>query len=186
MTDLEKLTMRTAIDLVSWQEAAWNKRGGIVVENVPGDPGGETYLGIDRRDNPNFDFANPTPEKGWADYEAEWQEHNYGLLPPDIAICVFSAGVNLGDATAIQILQRVCGVETDGVIGPITAAAARKVTVRMFCFAWEHHYRTLGPALVERFLKGWLDRVAHAEDWAGVVKFYQSAPQCSAYNRMAI
>ena len=173
MTDLEKLTMRTAIDLVSWQEAAWNKHGGIVVENVPGDPGGDTYLGIDKRDNPGFDFNNTTPEKGWADYEAEWQEHNYGLLPPALAVCVFSAGVNRGHVTAIKILQGAAGVEQDGLIGPLTAASARSISVKSFCDAWERHYHSLIPTLEHRFIKGWDARVEQAELMAGVVKFYE-------------
>lgn len=56
--------------------------------------------------------------------EDYWTPCGCDILPPALAFAVFDMAVNSGTWNAKLTLQRALGVKTDGVIGPLTAAAA--------------------------------------------------------------
>lgn len=54
-----------------------------------------------------------------------WDAVRADELPNGIDYLVFDAGVNTGPARAIRFLQSCVGVPVDGVLGPVTLAAAK-------------------------------------------------------------
>jgi len=118
------------------------------------DSGGETYMGITRRDFPNWDgwtILDAIPVKAKrSDETAEkltplvkkfyWDEFyapmNISLFKsPKVCFEVFDTGVNMGKVTAAQFLQRVGNVlmigtplKVDGKIGKKTAEVINELT----------------------------------------------------------
>lgn len=154
-------TFDKALELVLEHE------GGYV--DHPDDPGGRTIYGISERSHPDAWRAGiPTREQAAAIYRRDyWDRCGCDRLPPAVAVIVFDAAVNQGAAWAAKTLQRVLGVAQDGVIGPVTAAAAARnpaATVAAFSAARLRHYaslRTFGT-----FGKGWSFRLAAVTDSA--------------------
>lgn len=100
--------------------------GGYV--NDPHDPGGETKFGITRRQYPHEDIAGLTIDRAKEIYRRDyWQAVHGDDLPWPLALLVFDGAVNQGVGGAIRSLQRTLGVEVDGVLGPVTLAAAAGV-----------------------------------------------------------
>ena len=92
----------------------------------PQDPGGETKHGISRRSYPRENIAEMTIERARVIYERDfWVAAKCDEMPDRLAIEVFDASVNSGIPQASRWLQRSLGVADDGVIGPVTLAAAR-------------------------------------------------------------
>jgi lysozyme family protein len=82
--------------------------------------------------------------------------------------CVFDCAVNSGPKQAIVFLQRILGVDDDGVIGPVTLAAVkREKAVDLI-----EDYSDLRLRFLEKlkayavFGKGWTRRVNAVEDFA--------------------
>jgi lysozyme family protein len=99
--------------------------GGYV--NHPQDPGGETKFGISKRAYPHLDIPSLTLEQAAKIYRADyWRPLRCADLPWPVAIVLFDGGVNSGVGTAAKLLQLCLGVKADGVIGPVTLAAAAK------------------------------------------------------------
>jgi len=119
------------------------REGGFV--NHPLDPGGATNRGITRatlarvRGRPVSvaEIMALSEAEAAAIYRARYWEAVAGdALPDGIAIAVFDSAVNSGPGRAARLLQRALGVRDDGIIGPMTVAAARgsdeAATIRTF------------------------------------------------------
>lgn len=147
---------------------------GGYVDN-PADPGGETNFGICKRDYPDLDIAALTRPQAIAIYYRDWwQRYRYADLPGPIAAKLFDLAVNVGPDHAGKCLQRAlraCGrrMIEDGVVGPVTAAAARAANQLALLAALRSeaagYYRTLAalergrrPGGDREFLEGWLNR----------------------------
>lgn len=108
-----------------WQLASdWilQTEGGYV--NDPADPGGETKYGISKKAYPNVDIKNLTLDKAREIYRRDyWTACRCDDLPQRVALAVFDGAVNMGVKTSVKILQLCVGVETDGVLGPVTLKA---------------------------------------------------------------
>jgi lysozyme family protein len=107
--------------------------GGFVEH--PDDPGGATKFGITGRTLARFRGTKVTREAVMAltrDKAGEvyrtlyWDAISGDHLPAGIDYAVFDAAVNSGVRQATLWLQRALGVTADGVIGPVTLAAAQK------------------------------------------------------------
>ncbi|ARL25502.1 glycoside hydrolase family 108 protein [Burkholderia pseudomallei] len=97
--------------------------------NDPTDPGGETKYGISKRAYPNADIANMTLTGAQALYEADyWRACSCDQMPWPLCLFVFDCAVNQGQPIARVILQRTLGVSADGVVGPVTLAAANRMS----------------------------------------------------------
>lgn len=106
--------------------------------------------------------------------EGYWAPSRAGEMPAPVALLVFDAAVNHGLGRqawrAPSILQRALdalGVlrgGVDGVIGPKTIAATYEADalalIAELAAQRAYTYANLRPALVERFLLGWLRRVS--------------------------
>lgn len=90
------------------------------------DRGGLTRWGISSRANPDVNVRTLTRDQAVAIYrERYWRAVRGDELPPGLALVVFDAAVNQGAPTACRMLQAALGVTGDGVIGPVTLAAAK-------------------------------------------------------------
>lgn len=144
--------------------------GGYV--NHPNDPGGETKFGISKRSYPDLDIANLTEEDAAEIYKRDfWDRNEVEELPPHVRYIYFDMTVNHGPRNAARILQRAAKVKDDGMVGPVTRAAARRVTVYEIGESrWDFFERIMkrNPKL-ESFRRGWQNRnskvVARAVNW---------------------
>lgn len=148
---------------------------GRVLENVSGDPGGETFWGISRKFNPNWagwaiiDSLGPNdntlPALVAQLYKAEyWDKNLIGLFDSQqLSAQVFDAVVNLG-GQAIEALQKLVNVTPDGNIGAISLSAinaqTESVIVEAFINWRKSHYQSIVEAdpSKQKFLQGWLSR----------------------------
>lgn len=134
--------------------------GGYV--NDPRDPGGETNFGISKRAHPREDIKNLTRERAIEIYKASyWDSNRCDELPPALAVAVFDAAVNQGGSIAILLMQRALGVTADGVIGPVTLAAAAKADEEdavIELLGWRLH-RYAHTRNSSTFMRGWSNRV---------------------------
>lgn len=114
-------------------EIVLRKEGGFV--NHPGDPGGATNLGITRRTLSGWrgraasvaDVRALTPAEVAPIYRARyWDLCRCTELPHGLDLIVFDCAVNQGPGRAKRLLQRSLGVAEDGILGPVTMAAARE------------------------------------------------------------
>lgn len=100
----------------------------------PSDPGGATNHGITRatlaawrgRAVSKAEVRALTRAEAAAIYRARyWDAVKADLLPAGIDYAVFDAAVNSGPARAAKWLQAAVRVPQDGIVGPVTLAAAR-------------------------------------------------------------
>lgn len=104
--------------------------GGLVDD--PKDPGGKTNWGISSRSYPHVDVAKLTKDGAKELYLRDyWRPIRGDELPPGLALLVFDAAVNNGAGTAVKWLQRAAEVPVDGMLGPMTLAAASVYGVDM-------------------------------------------------------
>jgi lysozyme family protein len=146
--------------------------------NHPADPGGRTNLGVTQRvwEAWTGKKANEaimrslTPDMVAPLYRKHyWETVRADELPGGLALTVFDFGVNAGPGRAIKFLQQLAGVLVDGVIGPMTIAAAKKYVAKhgedaAICAYSElrrQYYRSLRT--YGTFGKGWLRRVKEVE-----------------------
>ena len=110
--------------------------GGFVQH--PSDPGGATKFGITHatlaraRGHPVSvdDVRSLTREEAIAIYRRlYWDAVRAEELPPGLDLAVFDLAVHSGPLRAVRMLQAVLGVEADGIVGPVTLAAARRADV---------------------------------------------------------
>lgn len=101
----------------------------------PQDPGGATNKGITRRTLAEWkgravtkeEVRELTVEEAKRIYRGlYWDKINGDELPCGIDLAVFDAAVNQGPKRAAKFLQKALGVKADGVIGPVTVAAAHR------------------------------------------------------------
>ncbi|MHB9836857.1 glycosyl hydrolase 108 family protein [Paraburkholderia terrae] len=86
-----------------------------------------TKYGISAAANPSLDIANLTLVQAKAIYLADyWNDVRADALSWPLACYVFDAAVNQGQPKAKLLLQTALGVVADGVIGPVTLAAASR------------------------------------------------------------
>ncbi len=112
---------------------------GGLANRLPGDdPGRLTNLGITQGTLATYrvmypaDLDMPTSVRGLLPDQAErifrklyWEPCRCAELPPPIALVVFNAAVQSGPTQAARWLQDALDIGEDGIIGPVTIAAAR-------------------------------------------------------------
>lgn len=135
--------------------------------NHPSDPGGETMWGVTRRVALQEGYVGQMRslprETAKAIYlRRYWQPIKADMLPTHLRYTVFDAAVNSGVTQAVRWLQRAVGVGEDGLLGPMTLAAANspasvKVAVRFN--AERLDFMTSLPTWGS-FGRGWARRVA--------------------------
>lgn len=169
MSEVSKTRFEVCVDFVLERETEYNKDGSVKCERDPSDPGGRTKFGIDQGSHPYVNICALTREEAAAIYHAtEWTRARCNELRPPWDLAVFDSAVNPGLGWCIPNLQRVAGTKADGWIGPKTIVAvntAPSETIELFLQKREAYYRSRpaylnGKLFRDRFLKGWLERVA--------------------------
>ncbi len=126
------------------------------------DPSGPTKYGVNTRDHPGLDIRNLTREQATAIHRREsWEGPKIDRLPPAVAVAVFDGAVDQGPGTAVRMLQRCLGVEVDGILGPLTVAAAgmRPTGDLVGQYLAERGYRYAVTTGFVQFGRGWLRRL---------------------------
>ena len=145
-------------------EFVLDHEGGYV--NDSDDPGGETRFGISKRAHPDVDIVNLTREGAALIYwEAYWQKARCEDFPAALAIALFDGAVNHGPGSAVLMLQQALGVAADGIVGPVTLAAAQQANGRRVINdlltrrVLLYNDITKANSRQARFLRGWIRRV---------------------------
>lgn len=129
--------------------------------NDPTDPGGETKFGISKRAYPNVDIANLTLDDAKAIYVRDyWAACACGQLRWPLCLFVFDMAVNQGQPAARVMLQRALGVDADGIVGPVTLAAANKMddeALALLLTARAFRYMQAGNFNIDG--RGWFKRL---------------------------
>lgn len=156
---------------------------GMVLEEVPGDPGGATLCGITHADYDAFRHEHGLPlqvlgRATAAEVAACYREHYWrpcqcAKVPFPLALTLFDSAVLLGPVRPIRWMQAELGVGVDGVLGQITLGAvgsyvekhgevplAQAVLTQRQTF---HRARVEANPKLSQFLKGWLKRVDDLE-----------------------
>lgn len=125
-----------------------------------GDGGGLTKYGITAASYPGEDIAALTVERAMALYERDyWEALALYQLPIPLAVMAFDAAVNQGPKTAIRLLQETLGVPVDGVLGPVTAQAARDRPDPLQAYTVTRAMRYMTLQSFPRFGRPWLGRL---------------------------
>ena len=134
--------------------------------NDPHDPGGSTRWGISQKNHPEVDLVTLTKEGAKEIYRREyWDKCGCDRLPPAVAFFLFDMSVNQGVASAVRSLQASVGAQMDGVVGPNTEAAARRLkpdaTLCLFAAERAEKYARLVSAepRLMMYVVGWMRRV---------------------------
>jgi lysozyme family protein len=138
--------------------------------NHPSDPGGPTKFGITlavyrryaKPDAKAADVKAMRAEEAKTIYRRHyWDALRCDELPAGVDCAVFDYGVNSGVGRAAKVLQRVCGVKDDGVLGPLTmAAVARQESKALIHAICDERLRFLRSLKTWRvFGRGWGRRV---------------------------
>lgn len=145
--------------------------------NHPDDPGGPTNFGVTIGDYRRYVKADATAadvkamtlDEATTIYRSKyWRALHCDALPAGLDYAVFDYGVNSGIGRAAKVLQRVLGVADDGVIGPVTlAAAARCSSSDLIISICDERLRFLQSLRTwPVFGKGWGCRVAEVKQAA--------------------
>lgn len=93
-----------------------------------------------------------------------WSPAQCSALPIPVDLCLFDMCVNSGQGNAVRNLQQVLGITADGVIGPMTIAAANAGDPMAVAAAFIDNRDAFYQQIVTndrtqaRFLQGWLNR----------------------------
>lgn len=123
------------------------------------DPGGETNWGISKRSYPNVSIKELTRGQAVAIYYRDfWLKAHCEQFADGVGYQLMDSAVNSGISQSMRFLQRAAGVADDGVFGPVTLAAMRKMSETDFIMKF----------LAERLefmtkLKNWPN---HGKGWA--------------------
>lgn len=138
--------------------------GGYV--NNPDDPGGETNMGISKRQFPGLDIKNLTQDQAVEIYrDGYWKELYSQIESQAIANKLFDLGVLFGVGTAVGILQLTLGITVDHTFGPNTLQAINDADEISLLTSYKanlithvFNIATANPA-ERQFLKGWSNRI---------------------------
>ena len=127
-----------------------------------------TKYGISAAAYPSLNIAQLTLADAQDIYRRDyWLKVNADQLPPALALLVFDAAVNSGPDRAVKWLQTVLGVSADGIVGPLTLAAARAAAGRGATVLVEYQAQRLlfltGLPTWRTFGLGWTRRVCSVQ-----------------------
>jgi len=122
-------------------ECVKDKRGNVIAEHDPDDPGGVTKYGIDKASHPRVDVEDLTEPQAREIYLSEWTASHAESMAPGLGEAYFNACVNCGTGRANKLL-------------------AKSHSADDFISAQEAFYEALvkGRPSLKKFLKGWLNR----------------------------
>lgn len=145
--------------------------------NHPKDPGGMTNLGVTKRVWEEWighavdeaEMRALTPDAVAPLYKKNyWDKIKADSLPAGVDYSVFDCAVNSGPSQAVKFIQRALNLTADGVIGPLTIAAAEQrdpaELIEQFYEERLHFLQSLKTW--DTFGKGWQRRVEEVKQMA--------------------
>lgn len=164
---------KTALEYVLISEGVIAGKKGNV--DHPKDEGGRTGSGILQREYDKYRKAKGlTTRDVWEIEDRErddiykrnyWLPMNCEKMPYDVAYVVFDSAVLHGVNFTRKAVQRALNVKVDGIIGPMTLAAAKAVDPRLFWkrFRIARWKRMKSRKSFPTFKKGWTKRLNDVE-----------------------
>lgn len=122
-----------------------------------------TKCGISAMTYPHLDIQNLTTEQIKEIYYNDfWLPVGGDKYPPEIVYQFFDACIHHGIRNTKVILQRAIGVKDDGAVGPVTIAAAAKVSTHdlLKLFLAERLIFMTDTRVWHLYGKGWARRIA--------------------------
>ena len=102
--------------LVSIKKTLANEGG---YTNDLNDAGGETNMGVSKREYPDVDIKNLTEQQAVEIYREGYWKANYSQIANQpLADKLFDLGVLFGVGTTVKVLQIVLDLTPDGAFGP--------------------------------------------------------------------
>lgn len=164
----------------NWENACdkvIESEGGYALTNTKSDHGGQTYAGIARVANPDWEGWDiidkgglPPKDMVRSFYKMRYWERVRGDdLPAGIDYAVYDFAVNSGAGHSVRFLQQSVGVVDDGAIGRGTLAAVEKLdpteVLEQFSLAKEHFYKSCvdHDPTQAKFFNGWMNRIHHVQ-----------------------
>lgn len=147
--------------------------GGFKLTNIAGDRGGQTYAGIARNPNPQWQGWSyidrgeiPPTALVRAFYKTEFWDKVQGdsIVSQEVASNIFDFAVNAGVRTSVKLAQLCVQVSADGALGPKSLEALNacnpEVFVLRFALAKITRYRDIvtKDRTQIKFLLGWINR----------------------------
>ena len=142
--------------------------GGYV--NDPDDPGGETNMGITKRDFPQLDIVNLIVEQAKEIYKEKYWDSVKGnqISNQKVANQIFDFGVNAGTKRSIKKAQEVLKetfnvMVVDGIIGNQTVGTLNSFDSDLFVVKFklkriEYYTAIAKKASLRKFLYSWVKR----------------------------
>ena len=137
--------------------------GGYV--NDPDDPGGETNMGITKRDFPHLDIINLTVEQAKEIYKENYWDTINGddITNQTVATQIFDFGVNAGVKRSSLKVQEILDVGVDGIIGYQTITVLNSYNPEVFVYKFKlkriEYYTQLARRMsLRKFLYAWIKR----------------------------
>jgi lysozyme family protein len=142
------------IDLVLKHEGGYT--------NDSDDLGGETKWGISKRAYPSLDIKHLSKDKAKEIYRRDyWEKNRCHLLPEGVDYIHFDTAINMGSGRASKLLQEAAGVTVDGIVGPMTIAAAQNINPERYLLLRLNYYCQIvrGRNSQAKYIGGWSNRV---------------------------
>jgi lysozyme family protein len=120
-----------------------------------------TKYGISAKAYPELDIENLTLAQARDIYFKDyWTKAHCPLWVAPLAFVMFDAAVNQGVERAVRCLQRAAGVNDDGVVGPHTLGAVRRLDERTAVeyFQAERILEYVEAATWQKHKRGWMRR----------------------------
>jgi lysozyme family protein len=121
-----------------------------------------TKYGISARAYPDQDIAYLSPHAARELYHRDyWLPSQCEKMPPRLALVHFDTVVNTKPEIAALCLQKALGVREDGIIGPITLAAARSAdqSESIPNYLAERAVKYASFKQFDRYGRGWMERI---------------------------
>lgn len=130
-----------------------------------------TKFGIAANTYGQLDIRNLTLDDAKAIYwEDWWLKIGADVLPTALSYQMWQFAVNAGMGNARRCLQRAAGVVDDGLVGPLTIAAVRRMDVNDLLMRYNSfvidHYTSLSTWTT--YGRGWARRVAENLRYAAI------------------
>jgi|BEDMetMinimDraft_2_1075160.scaffolds.fasta_scaffold00285_3 lysozyme family protein len=132
-----------------------------------------TKWGISAAAFPKLDIAALTEAEAAAIYRTHyWRPLGADALPAPLAFLLFDAAVMGGPVEAVRLLQRALGVAADGILGPLTRAAAKEAPLASLTARFQAERLAALSALpgFARFGEGWTLRLFRGSFIAGSIQ----------------
>ena len=146
-----------AIKIILKHEGGW--------VNNPSDPGGETNMGITKRDYPHLDIKNLTVEQAKEIYKSDYWDKVKGdkIIDQHTALQVFDMCVNSGYSRATKIAQTILNIVVDGSFGPQTLKHINNADTDLFLVNYKlervkFYTRLASKKSLRQFLYSWIKR----------------------------